>query len=75
VEAGDATEVREIAHKLKGAVGNLSSRPTYEAAFALEKAGEQGDLSKCAADLAELTELTQELLSELVTMTNLELPE
>lgn len=68
VKSGDATQVREDAHRLKGAIGNLSSRPAYHAALALEKAGQKGDLDDCARILAELETLTERLLDALTTM-------
>jgi len=73
VDAGDANRIRETAHKLKGAVGNLSSKPTYKAASALEKAAASGDLSRSAESFEELRSLTKQLLNELTTMTHLEI--
>jgi CheY-like chemotaxis protein len=42
IEAMDAKAVREAAHAIKGAVGNFGAKDVVAAAFALEKAGEQG---------------------------------
>lgn len=62
LEAGDAYRVSRAAHRLKGAVGNLSSRPTVEAALALEKAAESGDLSEGREKVERLRTLTDRLL-------------
>jgi signal transduction histidine kinase/CheY-like chemotaxis protein len=66
----DARKIREIAHKLKGAVGNLSSKPAYDTAMALELAGESGDLSGCSELLANLVDQTERVLKELTTIIN-----
>jgi protein-histidine pros-kinase len=68
LDAGDANRIREVAHKLKGSVGNLGSKPAYRVASALEKAGASGDLSGSAETFEELSSLTKQLLDELTNM-------
>lgn len=46
LEAGDAHQVEERAHALKGASSNICAGPTREAALLLERAGRSGDLSQ-----------------------------
>ena len=46
LEAGDAHEVEERAHALKGASANICAGPVREAALQLERAGRNKDLSQ-----------------------------
>ena len=46
LEAGDAHEVEERAHALKGASSNICAGPVREAALHLERAGRNKDLSQ-----------------------------
>ncbi len=46
LEAGDAHEVEERAHALKGASSNICAGPVREAALQLERAGRNKDLSE-----------------------------
>lgn len=46
LEAGDAHEVEERAHALKGASANICAGPVQEAASQLERAGRNKDLSQ-----------------------------
>ncbi|MBT3856519.1 MAG: Hpt domain-containing protein [Nitrospina sp.] len=46
LEAGDAHEVEERAHALKGASANICAGPVREAAGQLERAGRNKDLSQ-----------------------------
>jgi two-component system, sensor histidine kinase and response regulator len=46
LEAGDAHQVEERAHALKGASSNICAVPVREAAQLLERAGRNGDLSE-----------------------------
>ena len=46
LEAGDAHEVEERAHALKGASANICAGPVCEAALQLERAGRNNDLSQ-----------------------------
>ena len=45
-EAGDAHEVEERAHALKGTSANICAGPVREAALQLERAGRNKDLSQ-----------------------------
>jgi signal transduction histidine kinase/CheY-like chemotaxis protein len=54
IEAKDAAEVNALAHKLKGSCLAIVAGPMAEAAEALQKAGNKGDLTQAAALLAEL---------------------
>ncbi|MBI5834518.1 MAG: response regulator, partial [Armatimonadetes bacterium] len=58
VQAGDATTLTHTAHTLKGAVGNFSAQPAFDAAKALEYAGREGDLT-------DARQLFMNLLAEL----------
>ncbi|MEK9628112.1 MAG: Hpt domain-containing protein [Nitrospinota bacterium] len=53
LEAGDAHEVEERAHALKGASSNICAGPTREAALMLERAGRSGDLSQSCTRLSK----------------------
>jgi len=44
LEAGDAHQVEERAHALKGASSNICAGPVREAALLLERAGRSGEL-------------------------------
>ena len=44
IERRDAVQIRELGHSLKGSSANLSLPGLQEAAYALEKAGESGDI-------------------------------
>ena len=46
LEAGDAHEVEERAHALKGASANICAGPVREAALQLERPGRNKDLSQ-----------------------------
>ncbi|MBT5469028.1 MAG: Hpt domain-containing protein [Nitrospina sp.] len=46
LEAGDAHQVEERAHALKGASSNICAGPVREAALLLERAGRNGDLAQ-----------------------------
>ncbi len=46
LEAGDAHEVEERAHALKGASANICAGPVHEAALLLERAGRNNNLSE-----------------------------
>ncbi|WP_299051694.1 ATP-binding protein [uncultured Nocardioides sp.] len=55
IEAGDAAAVTATAHRLRGSALNLGVPQVAETAFALELAGERGDLAPAPALLATLT--------------------
>lgn len=54
VVAQDAPELREQAHKLKGAAAFLEALDTVESAKALEICGKEGDLVGAVPRLSEL---------------------
>jgi CheY-like chemotaxis protein len=54
VAAGDAAEIRQAAHALKGAVSNFSVGPVYEAAREMERLGREGELAAAGKALPEL---------------------
>jgi len=53
---GDAREVEQIAHSLKGASANLGAERFRQCAFQLEQLGRSGNLSGAANALAKLQE-------------------
>ncbi len=61
VERGDASLIADRAHSLKGAATNISARAIRDAAYQLETAGSEGDLSKARESLAALSRLVGEL--------------
>ncbi len=46
---GDSDLVHRSAHQLKGAVGNFSAQRAYDAAFTLERMGDNGELDEAPA--------------------------
>ncbi|CAN5813176.1 hypothetical protein BH23ACT11_BH23ACT11_01700 [soil metagenome] len=54
VDKGDAPEVRDIAHMLKGSAGNIGASTLREVSAKLEDAGDSGDLSAAPQLLQEL---------------------
>jgi signal transduction histidine kinase/CheY-like chemotaxis protein len=67
----DAQGLKEAAHTLKGAVGNLGARPAYEAAQQLEEIGRSRDLTHSLDACAELEQAVERLrpaLADLVAL-------
>lgn len=54
VKAGNADEVRSLAHSLKGASGNISAKSLRETFLELENKGKSGDLTGADALLQEI---------------------
>ncbi|HUS07939.1 MAG TPA: Hpt domain-containing protein [Bryobacteraceae bacterium] len=54
VEAGDAKQLENAAHALKGAVSNFGAEPARIAANTLEEIGRSGDLQRIHEATAEL---------------------
>jgi HPt (histidine-containing phosphotransfer) domain-containing protein len=54
VASGDAGRLDDALHTLKGAVGNLRARATFEAAATLEETGRSGNLEKAPQQLKRL---------------------
>jgi len=46
MDKNNAAEAGNVAHTIKGAVGNFGAKPAFEAALRLEKIGKSGDLSE-----------------------------
>ena len=55
VNSGDASQVRLLAHSIKGAAANAGGLELREAAWKLEQQGKAGDLTAAAATLPELS--------------------
>ncbi len=71
LEAGDAHEVEERAHALKGASANICAGPVQEAALQLERASRNKDLTQAPqlykvfkTEFKRLMEYLKSLLSE-----------
>ncbi len=60
IQTNDGTKLRNAAHALKGAAGNIRAQGSYQAALKLEKMGVEGNLSNASQTLHELeTEINQ----------------
>lgn len=64
VATRNASEVRELAHSLKSALGNLGSVIAYRIAVELEKAALQVQFDRLQPLLGELEEAIQEFYTE-----------
>lgn len=65
VAAADAERIRETAHALKGAAGNLSAHTVASAAGRLEMMARNGSLHACTIACAELSAECDRLLGTL----------
>ena len=65
VAAADAERIRETAHALKGAAGNLSAQAVASAASRLETMAREGNLPACTAACDELSAECGRLLGTL----------
>ena len=54
IDKKDPSSLSYAAHTLKGSVGNFAASDAFEAAFALERIGRQGDLARASAALVDL---------------------
>jgi HPt (histidine-containing phosphotransfer) domain-containing protein len=61
--AGDASEVKETAHKIKGSAAAVGAANVSTAAAQLEKMGREGDLSSGGPGLVRLEDSLEELAS------------
>jgi two-component system sensor histidine kinase/response regulator len=61
----DAGILEREAHSLKGAVGNFGAKEAYEAAYHLEKLGNEGKMATAPEGLANLERALNELASEM----------
>jgi two-component system sensor histidine kinase/response regulator len=60
----DANKVAEIAHRLKGAAGNLAAEALESAAATIEKKAKSGDVSEFERDFEQWDEVVREYQSE-----------
>ena len=65
VEADDARAVQEVAHAIKGMVGNFGARDAVEEARALEAMGQAGSLGGAAAAVSRLEQEVERLETDL----------
>ena len=56
VDAGNAEDVRSLAHSLKGASGNISAKSLRETFLKLEEKGKSGDLTGAADLIVQIDE-------------------
>jgi CheY-like chemotaxis protein len=71
IDAGDADELRRAAHTLKGAVGALCAKGSYEASLRLEMIGRSGSLEQAKdafADLMNEVEAVKKFLATELSM-------
>jgi HPt (histidine-containing phosphotransfer) domain-containing protein len=57
VAAGNAGDIKRLAHTIKGAVGTFGAQPAYDAAMDLETMGREGDLSGIGRAWARMQEV------------------
>mgnify|MGYP001161936593 FL=1 len=57
LERGDAEALRNHAHSIKGATGNIGNEPLHEVAFQLENSGRVGNLARGAEVFPEFQRL------------------
>jgi len=62
VGAGCANRIQRSAHSVKGAVGNFTTGPAFDAALALERVGRSGDVAGAPEALAALEREVADLL-------------
>jgi CheY-like chemotaxis protein/HPt (histidine-containing phosphotransfer) domain-containing protein len=62
VADGNAAKVRQLAHTVKGALGQLGARAAYDAALRLESLGQHGNLAEAEDALADLESDCRRLL-------------
>jgi CheY-like chemotaxis protein len=67
---GDASEVQQGAHRIKGALLTLGGKAAAEVAMRLEHMGRAGDLSEAAPALAQLRHELERLNPELESVTS-----
>jgi CheY-like chemotaxis protein/signal transduction histidine kinase len=65
---GEAETLTQVAHALKGSVGNFAASRAFAIAQILENRSRQGDLSQASAALAELEEELSQLQSALASL-------
>ncbi len=65
IDKNDTAVVGEVAHTIKGAVGNFGAKSAFEAALYLEKIGKSKDLSVALSAFGALKEKLEQLEREL----------
>lgn len=65
VQAGNPAQLRETAHALKGAIGNFDLGAPWQAAYALEQLGRNGETAGSPEGLARLEETLNALVGEM----------
>ena len=65
ITGNDAAILERESHSLKGAVGNFGAKKAYEAAYHLEKLGNEGKMATAAAGLSDLERVLNEFVSEM----------
>jgi HPt (histidine-containing phosphotransfer) domain-containing protein len=66
----DPPRLERAAHTLKGAVANFGAEPVVRQAYALERLGKMGDLSRASESLRQLHEALHQLEYELRPIAN-----
>ena len=66
VNGKDAQKVREIAHSLKGASGNISAKPLHANFIIMEQSAKNNDLSQTAGMLTEIDKQFEDLKENIV---------
>jgi CheY-like chemotaxis protein/HPt (histidine-containing phosphotransfer) domain-containing protein len=61
LKAGNADQVKRLAHTIKGAVGTFAAAPAYEAALRMEIIGKEGNLSTAGPAWEELQTVIERL--------------
>ena len=69
-EQRQARDLERLAHRLKGALGNLGAKPAFEAAFQLEQIARQGDVVKIPAVMITLEREVRRLEVALAELAN-----
>jgi two-component system sensor histidine kinase/response regulator len=67
IARGDGNSLERSAHTLKGSVGNFGARIAFEAAFALEQMGRNGDFARADEAFARLEQQVNLLMPALET--------
>ena len=65
IDKNDTATVGEVAHTVKGTVGNFGAKSAFEAALSLEKIGKNGKLSETLSAFGALKEKLEQLEQEL----------
>lgn len=65
VQAGNPAQLRETAHALKGAIGNFDLGAPWQAAYALEQLGRNGENAGGPEGLARLETTLNALVGEM----------